>query len=195
MTHRHSATTPFGLVLLICLLAALQALPVVAQEKSPAKDVLAFAVIDVQRIIRESLATKSMRPQLKKLQSSYAEEFKRQEQELRKANRDLIGQRVILSPEAYAERRRELQKRASAVQRSVQEKRRIIDRAIGKTMGKVNRELHRITIEIANERSIKLVFVKSAVFLNTKRHDITAEALQRLNKRLPSVNVTMQEKK
>ncbi len=192
MTHRHSATTPFGLVLLICLLAAL---PVMAQEKSPPKAGSAFAVIDVQRIIRESMATKSMRPQLKKLQSSYAKEFKRQEQELRKANRDLIGQRVILSPEAYAERRRELQKRASAVQRSVQVKKRIIDQAIGKTMGKVNRELHRITIEIANERSIKLVFVKSAIFLNTKRHDITAEALQRLNKRLPSVNVTMQEKK
>ncbi len=192
MTHRHSAATPFGLVLLICVLAAM---PVMAQEKSQPKAMLAVAVIDVQRIIRESLATKSMRPQLKKLQSSYEKEFKRKEQELRKANRDLIGRRVVLSPEAYAERRRELQKRASAVQRSVQERKRIIDRAIGRTMGKVNRELHQITIEIAKERSISLVFVKSAVFLSAKRHDITAQALQRLNKRLPSVNVTVPDKK
>ena len=108
MTHRHSAATLFGPVLLICVLAAM---PVVAQEKSLPKSLLTVAVIDVQRIIRESLATKSMRPQLEKLQSSYEKEFKRKEQELRKANRDLIGQRVILSPEAYAERRRELQKR------------------------------------------------------------------------------------
>jgi Skp family chaperone for outer membrane proteins len=194
MTYRHSAASLFCLVLLICVLAAL---PVMAQEKPQPqpKAMLAVAVIDVQRIIRESLATKSMRPQLKKLQSSYAKEFKRQEQELRKANQDLIGQRVILSPEAYTERRRELRERASAVQRSVQKKKRIIDRAIGKTMGKLNRELHLITIEIAKERSISLVFIKSAVFLNTKRHDITAEALQRLNKRLPSISVTVQKKK
>lgn len=192
MTHRHSAATLFGLVLLICVLAAM---PVTAQEKSRPTSMLAVAVIDVQRIIRESLATKSMRPQLKKLQSSYEKEFKRQEQELRKANRDLIGQRVILSPAAYAERRRELQKKATAVQRSVQEKKRIIDQAIGRTMGKLNRELYRITKEIAKERSIGLVFVKSAVFLSTKPHDITAQALQRLNKRLPSVNVTVPDKK
>lgn len=192
MTHRHSAATLFGLVLLVCVLAAM---PVTAQEKSRPTSMLAVAVIDVQRIIRESLATKSMRPQLKKLQSSYEKEFKRQEQELRKANRDLIGQRVILSPEAYAERRRELQKKATAVQRSVQEKKRIIDQAIGRTMGKLNRELYRITKEIAKEQSIGLVFVKSAVFLSTKPHDITAQALQRLNKRLPSVNVTVPDKK
>ena len=192
MTHRHLAATLFGLVLLICVLAAT---PVMAQEKSQPKAMLAVAVIDVQRIIRESAATKSMRPQLKKLQGAYEKEFKRQEQELRKADRDLIGQRAILSPEAYTERRRELQKRASAVQRSVQEKKRIIGQAIAKTMGKVNRELRRITIEIAKEQSISLVVVKSAIFLNAKRHDITAEALQRLNKRLPSVNVTMPEKK
>ncbi|MFQ5760739.1 MAG: OmpH family outer membrane protein [Acidiferrobacterales bacterium] len=192
MTHRRSIATLFGPVMLICVLAAM---PVTAQEKSPPTAVLAVAVIDVQRIIRESLATKSMRPQLRKLQDAYEKEFKRQEQELRKANRDLIGQRVILSPEAYTERRGELQKRASAVQRSVQEKKRIIDQAIARTMGMVNRELHRITIEIANERSISLVFVKSAVFLNAKRHNITAEALQRLNKRLPSVDVIAMPKK
>lgn len=192
MTHRHPAATLFGPVLLICVLAAM---PVVAQEKSPSKAMIAVAVIDVQRIIRESLATKSMRPQLKKLRSSNEKEFEGQKQKLRKANQDLIGQRIILSPEVYAERRRELQKKANAIQRSAQQRKRVIDRAIGRIMGKVNRELHQITIKIAEERSISLVFVKSAVFLSTKRHDITAQALQRLNKRLPSVNVTVPDKK
>lgn len=192
MKFRHSAATLTALALVICLPVAM---PAMAQEKSPRDSMTAVAVIDVQRIIRESLGTKSVRPQIRKLQSSYEKEVKRRELELRKANRDLIGQRVILSPEAFAERRIELRKRAGAVQRALRKKKLIIDRAIARTMDKFNRELHRIATEIAKEKSISSVFVKSAVFYSANRHDITAEALQRLNKRLPRLNVAIPKKK
>lgn len=192
MTNRRPSAALFGLVLLVCFLAVR---PAAAQQQPPTSGNLAIAVIDIQYIIRESLATKSMRPQLAKMKVAFESEMKRQEVELRKANKELIGQRPILSPDAYTQRRKELQKKASAAQRSVQSRKRTIDKAIGRTMSEVHRVLREITIEIAKEKSISLVFSKSALFLSENRHDITIEALKRLNKKLPSVDVTQREKK
>lgn len=187
MTHRLSLT---GLVLLAaaCVLAPA---PLAAQGKGS----LGIAVIDVQRIVRESLATKSMRPQLEKLKNQYSQELKSQENELRKADQDLTRQRAILSPEAYVQRRRELQRRAGAAQRSLQDRKRFIDQAISQTMEKVHVILRRIAVELAKEKQISLVIPKSSVFLVAKRYDITSIALERLNKRLPSVALALPKQK
>ena len=65
-----------------------------------------IAVLDIQRILRESLAAKSVRPQADKIRGKYQKEVRNQESQLRKAEQDLARQRAILSPEAYAQKRR-----------------------------------------------------------------------------------------
>ncbi|MPY68456.1 MAG: OmpH family outer membrane protein [Alphaproteobacteria bacterium] len=150
-----------------------------------------FAVIDVQRVIRDSKATRSIRPQIEKLKEGYESGFKKQEEELRGANQDLAGQRAILSPEAYADRRREFQQRATGVQREVQETKRLLDRALGSAMSKVHNSLRQITAEIAKEQSLTAIFPRTAVILVERKYDITSEVLKRLDQQLPSVAVTI----
>jgi Skp family chaperone for outer membrane proteins len=150
-----------------------------------------FAVIDVQRVIRDSKATRSIRPQIEKLKEGYESGFKKQEEELRGANQDLARQRAILSPEAYADRRREFQQRATGVQREVQETKRLLDRALGSAMSKVHNALRQITAEIAKEQSLTAIFPRTAVILVERQYDITSEVLKRLDAQLPSVAVTI----
>jgi Skp family chaperone for outer membrane proteins len=188
MAHRSSTAVPIALVAAACILFPA---PVKAQEK--ANSVL--AVIDVQRVIRESLSTKSIGPQLKKIKRTYTDEVERQEKELRAADRKLAGQRAILSPDAYAEKRKEFQRKAGGAQRTLQARKRIIDQAIGKSMRKIHRAISEVTTEIAKERSIGLVLPRASVFYREKGYDITAEVLKRLNKRLPTVSVALPEKK
>lgn len=164
--------------------------PAWAQESKA----FSFAVIDVQRVIRDAKATEAIRPQIEKLKDGYEDEFRKQEEKLQAANQDLARQRAILSPEAYAERRRDFQKRASEVQRDVQETKQRLDHALGSAMNRVHNMLRQITAEIAEEKSLTAIFPRTAVILVERRYDITEEVLKRLDERLPSVAVTMPDK-
>jgi outer membrane protein len=153
-----------------------------------------FAVIDVQRVVRDAKATEMIRPQIEKLKDGYEDEFRKQEEKLQAANQDLARQRAILSPEAYAERRREFQQRASQMQRDVQDTKQRLDHALGTAMNSVHNMLRQITAEIAEEKSLTAIFPRTAVILVERKYDITDEVLKRLDARLPSVAVTMPDK-
>lgn len=194
----------FGISFVLC---ALISAPVAAQQKAPEEPQkkppsrrsgtanYAIAVIDLQAVIRASTARKSMQPQIEKLAISYREKLKRLEEEWQKIDKDLLRQRAILSPEAYDQRRTELRKKFSQAQRALQERKQAIDKTVNESLAKIQQVLLEVTKEIAVERSIGIVLSKPAVFLSAKRLSISGVALARLNKRLPSVNVTLPEKK
>ena len=153
------------------------------------------AVLDVQRILRESLAAKSVKPQMEKLRTGFQKEIRGKENALRKADRELAGQRAILAPEAYAKRRRDFEQRAKEAQRQVQTRKRLLDRALGKARRQVELNMIEVAKEIASERKINIVLLKTVVVMSMKSLDITPETLKRLNKRLPSVTVVVEKKK
>jgi len=175
-------------------LLPLSGVPARAQEKG-----FSVAVIDVQRVLRKSAATKSILPQLEKIKRNYEMEIRQQEKELRAANQDLVRQRAILTPEAYNQRRKKFERRAGAAQRSLQNTKRTLDRAVGQARNKVHRALTMIAQEIATERSVNLVLPRSAILVMEKKLNITSEVIKRLDKRLPSVAIalpkTLPEKK
>jgi len=152
---------------------------------------LEIAVVDVQKILRQSLASRTIRPQLAKIRKKYRERFKKQEQELRAANQDLARQRTILSPEAYEAQRKAFRLRASNAQREVQAAQRRLDSVVATAMRKVHRTLQGVTAKYASEKNIKLILPKSGVLLMETRFDITAEILKRLNKKLPALTLQL----
>ena len=160
--------------------------PARAQEMS-----LSVAVIDVQRVLRKSTATKSILPQLEGIKRSYEKEIRQQEKELRAANQDLLRQRAILTPEAYNERRKKFERRAGDAQRNLQNTKRTLDQAVGRARNKVRRALMMIAQEIAKERSLNLVLPRSAILVMEMKLDITTEVIKRLDKRLPSVAIAL----
>ncbi|MEE8333076.1 MAG: OmpH family outer membrane protein [Alphaproteobacteria bacterium] len=162
-----------------------------AAEPKVSATSLEIAVVDVQKILRESEASKTIRPQLAKLKKEYRARFKQQEQDLRAANQDLSRQRTILSPEAYDEQRKAFRKRASKVQREVQAAQRQLDGALATAMRKVHRALLGITAKYARKEGVMMILPKSGVLLMEPRFDITGEILKRLNKQLPTVTIEL----
>ena len=154
-----------------------------------------IAVLDVQRVLRESKGAKSVLPQMEKLRSGFQKSVRDKESELRKADRELSRKRAILAPEAYATRRREFENTAKDAQRQVQIRKRKLDRAFAKAMGTVRAHMIKVAKAIATERKINIVLIKSAAVLSMKSLDITEETLKRLDKGLPKVTVTVAEKK
>jgi len=148
-----------------------------------------FAVVDTQRIMRDSSATKSIGDQIAKLRTTYQQDITKQENELRAAEQELNKQRTIISPEAFAERRRAFEQRVGNLQRDVENRKRELDKSVQVAMGSVQKELNTIIGGLVEERKLTLVLPKSQTIYHSPQMEVTDEVMKRLNAKLPSVRV------
>ncbi len=177
---------------LLTLLALIVVTPSTLAQKIPAP---AIGILDDRRLLSESAAAKSIRPQIERLRKEYQREIRDRESALRKAEQDLLGQRAILAPDAFAKRRREFELRARKAQQEVQIRKRAIDRALAVAMNKIRISFLKIAKNVATENKINIVMAKSAVLMSMNNLEITAETMKRLNKQLPKVTVEVAKKK
>ena len=166
--------------------------PPVTAQKVPTPTV---GILDVRFVLQESNAAKSLQPQIDKLRKGFQQEIRRRESALRKAEQELLGQRSILAPEAFAQRRRQFEEQAKKAQREVQIRKRALDRTVAIAKNKIRVAMFEIAKAVADEKKINIVLAKSGVLMSKKELEITAETIKRLNKKLPSVKVEAPGKK
>lgn len=184
------------------LMAAIVATPAAAQAPKPAGEGAAqpapsgepkgtkVAVLDVQRILRDAKAMKNIRDQIGALRKTYQDEIEKLQADLRTANEALRQKRTILSPDAFDEERRKFDQKVADVQRVVQQRNQQLDRANADAVVQVQKVYNDIVLELANERAYGLIFRKSATIVVHPPIEVTPEVLARLDKRLPTVQVT-----
>ncbi|WP_185961223.1 OmpH family outer membrane protein [Telmatospirillum sp. J64-1] len=163
-------------------------LPAAAQQAQggtpPAAVVL---VIDLQEIYQKAKAAQGVRAEREKLAQSYQAEFSKEEDALRKAEQDLLKQRSLLSPEAFAEKARAFEQQAGSFQRRVNERREALERSFGTAMNQVQDGLIKVMDEIATQKGANMILFRSQTFLFDPAMDATDLAIERLNATLPSV--------
>lgn len=151
-----------------------------------------IAIVDVERVMRDSVAVKSARSQIdviaKDLQKGIAEE----EETLRAEERTLQQQRAILSPEKYAEKRQVLQQRAAKSQQRARNLRQSIDRGIAQTMQRIQIVLFEEIGKLAEEMGVNLVLPRSQIVVAVEPFNISKLALERLNARLTKVDIALE---
>jgi outer membrane protein len=148
-------------------------------------------VVDVQRILDESLAAKSIQKQLETQRSKFQTEIENEENGLRQAEQDLAKAHDQLTPDVYSDREQQLRQRFLAVERHVQARRKVLDQAFTDSMNTVHDNLTDIVTAVAHERNANLVLIKQQVLWTDKALDITDEVLSRLNAKLPQITVKM----
>lgn len=178
-------STRCGAALLVVVLG-LGAPLVASAQQSPGPKV---GVIDLQRILRESLAVKKLSEEVESLRAGYQSDLDVAESEFRAADLQLARDRPNLSPEEFAERRRELEVRAATLQRDFQDRKKELDQLFGRGMAQIQQALLKISQEIAVERELDLLFAKATVVLVKPNLEITGEALARLNAEISAVDL------
>jgi Skp family chaperone for outer membrane proteins len=154
-----------------------------------AQGLTGVAVMDVQRVLHESSAGKSVQKQLEKQRTAYSQELSKQEKELRAAEQELNRQRTLISPEAFNERRRQFEQKVGNLQREAQSRKRDFDKMQGGAIRTMEAAITEIVQAIASERKFTLILPKNATILHTPELEITDEVMKRLNAKLPSVKV------
>jgi len=172
------------------------AAPVLAADAPAAKAVTPVPapiaiVVDVQKVLDESTAAKSVRKQVESLSTKFQAEIGKEETELSQAERELNKSRETLSGDAYADREQQYRQRLLSVERDVQARRRVLDQALNDSMGVVRSTLLEVVNAVAHEHGANLVLNKQQVLWTDISIDMTNEVLTRLNTRLPDLAVKM----
>jgi Skp family chaperone for outer membrane proteins len=150
-----------------------------------------IAIVDVQRILQESMAAKSVQKQLEAQRSKFQNEIEGEENDLRQAEQDLAKQRDKLAAQAYADEEQKLRQRFSTVENHVQTRRKVLDQSFTDSMNTVRKALLDVVDKVAHEHGANLVIVKQQALWTDQPLDITDEVLSRLDQKLPKVIVTM----
>lgn len=148
-----------------------------------------IAVLNIQDIMRESEAGKSIKAQLEQKQKSFQSELSSKEEQLQKENQELGKQRSVLAKDAFEQKMREFNTKASEAQRDVQSKKSMLDRGFNQAVGEIQKTVNTILEEMAKEKGFALVIPTQQILYNDAKLDITKEVLDRLNKTLPKVTV------
>lgn len=171
----------------------LAALPLRAQTKD--LPVPKIGVVDVQRVLRDSKASKSVRPEINRMRKEFQKQISAQEQRLRQVEQELNRQRAILAPEAFAQKRRAFSEDARKAQSDVQRQKRELDRAFNNTKNEILKNLVVVAQAVAEARKLNMLVEKRFVFLSAKTMDVTDDIIARLDKRLPALKIDLSKVK
>lgn len=150
-----------------------------------------IGIVDVQKVLRDSKAAQSVRPEFDRMRKDFQNQVSEQEQRLRQAEQELTRQRAILAPEAFTQKRRAFSEEARNAQNSVQARRRQLDKAFDDTKNEILKNLVIVAREVAEARKLNMLLEKRFVFLSASTMDVTDEVISRLDKRLPKIAVKL----
>ena len=150
-----------------------------------------IGVVDLNYVLSDSDAAVDAAKQIENYAKQIEEEIKKNDQSLIDEQNELIESQQIMAPAAFDEKRKEYESKVQNYNITRQEKLMSIDRLVAESRNEVLNALKPILEEISNEKGITILLEKNSVLLNAESMDITEEALKILNKKLPSIEVSL----
>lgn len=148
-----------------------------------------IVVVDIQRIMRDSLAAKDLKSQLESRRNQYQSEIKSKEDKLKKEEEDLAKQKNVLAKDALAAKQKAFVNDINAVRKDVQDKRVKLDTAYKAALNDIQDAVQSIINDLAKEKGFNLAIPTSQLVFAHKDFDISDEVLKRLDAKLPKVSL------
>lgn len=166
--------------------AALSALsvPAFAEDAKPM-----IAVVNIQQVMKDSTAAKSVREQLEGKQKAFQSDITKKEEALKKEDQELGKQKGVLAKDAFEEKARAFRTKATEVQKEVQSKKALLDNAFERSLGDIQKATTDIIAELAKEKGFLMAVPTSQILYADTKLDISEEVLKRLNSKLPKLDV------
>tara|TARA_B100001123_G_scaffold345225_2_gene392558 strand:+ start:155 stop:709 length:555 start_codon:yes stop_codon:yes gene_type:complete len=165
---------------IVCVVAQAEPLP-------PA----VIAIIDYRALELESDAALDVIRQVNSYRDKYQAEIVEHEDALRSEAQELERQQTILAPEVFKEKRLSFEQRTQTFQQEVMERNRRFDRALGNARNEILRTVLVIVTKIAEDRKFNIVLDNSQALFVATALDITAQVMEELNEKLPTVAVKL----
>lgn len=177
--------------MMLGLAAAMMMITNVAAAEVKKIEPAVVMIVDANFVMANSKAIEAVRDRLGQVKDKYRDEISKKETNLKSLEQELTKQRSTLSKDAFEKKRRDFENKVTAFRNETQEKKQKLDTAMNEVLEKVQDKLAVIISNIAETHGANMVMRKDFVMLAKPDMDKTKEVLERLNKELPSVKVTI----
>ena len=140
-----------------------------------AQDANAIAVVNIQQVLKDSTAAKSVREQLESKQKSFQADITKKEESLQNEDKELAKQQKVLSKEAFAEKAKAFRTKATEVQKEVQSKKALLDNAFERSLGDIQKSVNEVIAEMAKEKGFKIAVPTSQILYADQGMDISKD--------------------
>lgn len=152
-----------------------------------------IAIVDIQSILRDSLSSKEARKKMDAIALQEQSLISSEENKLRKEDQELQQQRSILAPDVFLQRQQKLQKEIRKLQKRSRNLNQVLDKSFRRTINKIQIVLLDELRKLTEELKINMILPRSQIVIAVDDFEITDLALQRLNKRLPSIDLKLEK--
>ena len=145
--------------------------------------------LDVEKIMQESIAGKSIIAQLKKKREASISKFKKKEKDIIDKEKKLISQKNVLSKEEFESKIIELRKEISNYQKDRNKTLNEIGKSRIKATTKLITKLTPILEEYSKKNSIRIIVQKKNIVMGKKEDDITKDILELVNQKVKNIKL------
>ncbi len=179
----------YSLAVMLAAGAAMAGFPAHAADQPVVQPVVVL-VVDMQRVLQESKAGKTIQSQMQQQVSTYQKSLAKQDQDLAATQQDLQRQQSILAQDAFALKVKEFEQRVNDASKRAQEAQQTLSDSRNEAVGKVDTAMLQVIDGLAKERGANLILNRGAVVMFDVRMDVSDEVIKRLDEKLPAVTVS-----
>jgi outer membrane protein len=148
-----------------------------------------IGILDVEKIVKESVAMKDIQNKVSKKQDEYQKEVTKKQTGLEAEQKKLEGKKNVLSKDALEKEVATFEKKVEDLKTFVDKRQNALKKASMDGMGKVNDKIKDIIADISKEKDLDIILPSAQALYYKDGLDISADVLGRLNKKITKVDV------
>ena len=145
--------------------------------------------LDVEKIMQQSTAGKSIIAQLKKKRESSISKFQKKEKEIFDKEKKLISQKNVLKKEEFESKLKELRTDIAIYQKERNKTSNEIANLRIKASTKLIKNLTPILEDYSKKNSIRIIVQKKNIVMGKKEDDITKDILELVNQKIKTIKI------
>ncbi len=145
--------------------------------------------LDVEKIMQDSIAGKSIISQIKKKREVSISKFKKKEKEIFDKEKKLISQKNVLSKEEFEKKIKDLRGDISNYQKERNKASNDIAKLRIKASTSLIKKLTPILEDYSKKNSIRIIVQKKNIVMGRKEDDITKDILELVNQKVKNIKL------
>jgi outer membrane protein len=174
--------------LLSVLLSALLFVPVAARAATAPT----IAIVDVEKILGDAKAAKSLQKQIQTKKEAFQKEFSAKEKELKSTETSLLAEQGKITAEEFGKQRKAYEEKILETRKLFQKRRNSLDQGLNKAMGELRKNIVEAAAKVADEKGYDIVLTRESVLIADKALDITTDVLTALDTKLADIQLKVE---
>jgi outer membrane protein len=148
-----------------------------------------IGILDVEKIVKESSAMRDIQGKVSKKQDEYQKDVTKKQTSLEAEQKKIESKKNVLSKDALEKENQVFEKKVEDLKVFVEKKQNSLKKASLDGMSKVNDKIKDIIAEISKEKNLDVIIPSQQALYYKDELDISAEVLNKLNKKIIKVDV------